>query len=91
MLLVSVAWQVAAHAPGPMVVVRGEEPVHYGEIVVGADGSGWGARLRAVLAWARPMPAGPGRIQPPVYDPESNGPALRDQSPGRGDALARHP
>ncbi|WP_312898049.1 universal stress protein [Actinomadura kijaniata] len=106
-LLGSVAWQVAAHAPAPVVAVRGEGAVRYGEIVVGVDGSAGGAaaldlafeeaarrrvRLRAVLAWAMPMPAGPGYIQPPVYDPEI---VRRDEERVLGEAVAgrreRHP
>ncbi|MFC9978122.1 universal stress protein [Spirillospora sp. NPDC127200] len=86
MLLGSVAWQVAAHAPGPVVVVRGDGTGPHGEVVVGVDGSDGsdaavgfafqeaalrGARLRAVLAWTFPMPTGgPAGFQPAVYDPE---------------------
>ncbi|MGI5170888.1 universal stress protein [Spirillospora sp. CA-253888] len=86
MLLGSVAWQVAAHAPGPVVVVRGDGTGPHGEVVVGVDGSDGGdaalgfafreaalrgARLRAVLAWTFPMPVGgPAGFAPAVYDPE---------------------
>ncbi|WP_067472120.1 universal stress protein [Actinomadura hibisca] len=86
MVLGSVAWQVAAHAPGPVVVVRGDGSGPHGEIVVGVDGSDGsdaalgfafqeaalrGARLRAVLAWTFPMPTGgPAGFVPAVYDPE---------------------
>ncbi|MGH3390849.1 MAG: universal stress protein [Actinomadura sp.] len=84
-LLGSVALQVASHAPCAAVVVRSLEPEVHREVVVGVDGSptctgaiGFAfeeaalrmARLRAVLAWTHPASAGPGDMQPLVYDVE---------------------
>ncbi|MFI6596601.1 universal stress protein [Nonomuraea sp. NPDC050536] len=69
----SVSLLVAGHAAGPVVVVRDIDPVEYGEVVLGFDGSrpaeaaaeyafeqarARGARLRAVYAWQMP-PAAP--------------------------------
>ncbi|WP_214321713.1 universal stress protein [Nonomuraea sediminis] len=69
----SVSLLVAGHATGPVVVVRGTDPVEHGEVVLGFDGSrpaqaaaeyafeqarARGARLRAVYAWQAP-PASP--------------------------------
>ncbi|MFF4242496.1 universal stress protein [Actinomadura geliboluensis] len=83
LVLGSVANQVAAHAPCPVVVVRPSEPSERGEIVVGVDGSqagagaiGFafeeasvrGARLRALLAWTHPVSSGPGDMVPLVHD-----------------------
>jgi nucleotide-binding universal stress UspA family protein len=85
LLLGSVALQVVTHAPCTAVVVRSLEPEVNREIVVGVDGSptcaaaiGFAfeeaalrmARLRAVLAWTHPASAGPGDMQPLVYDVE---------------------
>jgi nucleotide-binding universal stress UspA family protein len=85
LLLGSVALQVASHAPCAAIVVRSLEPEVNREIVVGVDGSptctgaiGFAfeeaalrmARLRALLAWTHPTSAGPGDVQPLVYDVE---------------------
>lgn len=79
----SVAEQVAAHGRCPVVVVH-PAPVPAGPVVVGVDGSpasgaalryaagqaaARGAYPRAVLAWRRPVPAGPGDQVPLVHDP----------------------
>lgn len=83
LLLGSVAEQVAAHGRCPVVVVR-PAPDPGGPVVVGVDGSPASraalryaagqavARdvvLRAVHVWRWPVPAGPGDMLPPVYDP----------------------
>lgn len=85
----SVAYQVAAHAEPPVVVVGPEEPpAGAGEVVVGVDGSRHadralgaafdaaeltGRRVRAVRAWTEPVLPSAG-MQPMLYDPE----AVRD-------------
>ncbi|MEU8344856.1 universal stress protein [Spirillospora sp. NPDC048832] len=85
LVLGSVAMQVAMHAPCPVVIVRAAEPSGHGEVVVGVDGSPYGAdaigfafeeasvrgvRLRALLAWTHPVSTGHGDMLPPVYDRE---------------------
>jgi nucleotide-binding universal stress UspA family protein len=85
LLLGSVALQVASHAPCPAVVVRQAERDAAHDVVVGVDGSagsqaalGFGfeeaalrkVRLRAVHAWTHPASAGPGDMQPLVFDPD---------------------
>ncbi|MGI5271157.1 universal stress protein [Nonomuraea sp. CA-218870] len=70
MLLGSVSTAVAAHAAGPVVVVRGPAETRHGRVVVGYDGSEWSrtameyavdqARARqagvlAVSAWQAPI------------------------------------
>jgi nucleotide-binding universal stress UspA family protein len=82
LLLGSVAVQLAAHSPIPVVVVRGTEQ-SAGPVVVGVDGSGHsdlavgfafeeaafrGAELRVVHAWIHPVAAEPGDMLPLVYD-----------------------
>ncbi|MFF5264715.1 universal stress protein [Actinomadura viridis] len=67
---------------------REPEHAAHGEIVVGVDGSEGsaaalafafeeaslrGARLRVVLAWTHPEPAGPGGVEPLVYDVDAVG------------------
>ncbi|MGH3199900.1 MAG: universal stress protein, partial [Streptosporangiaceae bacterium] len=55
LLLGSVAWQVAGHASGRVVVVRGEwRPVNAppGPVVVGADGSP-GSQAAVAFAFTR--------------------------------------
>ncbi|MFB4298511.1 universal stress protein [Actinomadura sp. NTSP31] len=84
LLLGSVALQAVSHARCPVVVVRSVPEPARGEIAVGVDGSAASAsavgfafeaaavrrsRLRAVLAWPHPISAGPGDMQPLVYDP----------------------
>jgi nucleotide-binding universal stress UspA family protein len=82
LLLGSVAVQLAAHAPVPVMVVRGTEHQD-GPVVVGVDGSGdsdlaigfafeeaafRNADLRAVHAWTHPIASEPGDMLPLVYD-----------------------
>lgn len=78
----SVAVQLAAHAPGPVLVARGD--LHRdGAVVVGVDGSpangpaiGYAfesaslrkAPLVALHAWMDPAPPAPGHLLPLVYD-----------------------
>ncbi|MEJ3747029.1 universal stress protein [Actinomycetes bacterium KLBMP 9797] len=83
LLIGSVAVQVAAHAPIPVLVARGESRTD-GPVVVGVDGSPNALRavafaaeeaalrktdLVAVHAWTGPVSSGPGDMLPPVYDP----------------------
>lgn len=78
----SVAIQVASYADCPVLVARGT-PRPAGPVVVGVDGSGLsraavefaadeaavrGARLHAVHAYTHPASAGPGDMQPLVYE-----------------------
>lgn len=80
----SVAYQVAAHAPGPVVVV-GDEPGAAGEreVLVGVDGArdaqvplkaayieaqARGARIRAVHTWRHASALAPGDMLYPVHD-----------------------
>ncbi|MCX4472303.1 universal stress protein [Micromonospora sp. NBC_01655] len=78
----SVAVQVAAYADCPVLVARGAEGAD-GPVVVGVDGSAparaavefaadeaatRGVALRAVHAYRHPGSAGPGDMQPLVYD-----------------------
>lgn len=82
LLLGSVAVQLAAHAPVPVVVIRGTEHPK-GPVVVGVDGSGHSdlavgyafeeaafrdTELRAVHAWTHPVASEPGDMLPLVYD-----------------------
>ncbi|HZE29916.1 MAG TPA: universal stress protein [Actinoallomurus sp.] len=85
LLLGSTALQVVTHSPVPAVVVRDLEPAVRREVAVGVDGSeavgsaiGFAfeeaslrnARLRVVHVWTHPASAGPGTMQPLVYDPQ---------------------
>ncbi|MCO6008944.1 universal stress protein [Actinoallomurus purpureus] len=86
LLLGSTTLQVVSHARLPVVVVRNLEPVASSEVVVGVDAAAMagepaiafafeeaalrGARLRVVHAWSHPASAGPGDMQPLVYDPQ---------------------
>ncbi|MCI4066569.1 universal stress protein [Micromonospora sp. R77] len=78
----SVAIQVAAYADCPVLVARGAERTA-GPVVVGVDGSALsraavefaaeeaalrGTRLHAVHAYTHPVSAGPGDMQPLVYE-----------------------
>ncbi|GLY75547.1 universal stress protein [Actinoallomurus iriomotensis] len=80
----STALQVATHAPVPAVVVREAEHVPWHEVTVGMDrGETEGpairfafeeaamrkARLHAIHVWSHPGSAGPGDMEPLVYDP----------------------
>jgi nucleotide-binding universal stress UspA family protein len=82
LVLGSVAVQVCAHAPVPVLVARGE-PHPDGPVVVGVDGSVVsdqavafafeeaalrGAPLVAIHAWRFPVSTGPGDMLPLVYD-----------------------
>lgn len=82
LLVGSVAVQLSAHAPVPVLVVRGTEHPD-GPVVVGVDGSGRddpavgfafeeaafrGADLRAVHAWTPPVSTEPGDMLPLMYD-----------------------
>lgn len=83
LLLGSVSDQVAAHAPGPVVVVRGHAEASTGPVTVGTDGSAGGeyavgvafeeaarrgCAVSVVTAYSRPLSA-PGFGMPPlVYD-----------------------
>ncbi|WP_345442778.1 universal stress protein [Actinoallomurus vinaceus] len=85
LLLGSTTLQVVSHARVPTVVVRGLEPAVRREVAVGVDtvaagepaiGFAFeeaalrGARLRVVHVWSHPASAGPGDMQPLVYDPQ---------------------
>lgn len=87
LLVGSVAVQLAAHAPCPVLVVRGAEQPG-GPVVVGVDGSGHsdlavgfafeeaafrGVPLHAVHAWTHPVASEPGDMLPPVYDVDDVG------------------
>lgn len=89
LLLGSVAAQVAAYAPCPVLVARGAQRDE-GPVVVGVDGSAlsraavefaaeeaaaYGAPLLAVHAYRHPVSTGPGDMQPLVHDPD----VLRDE------------
>jgi nucleotide-binding universal stress UspA family protein len=79
----SVPAQLAAHAPGPVLVARGRSH-ETGPVVLGVDGSPasdpavrfafetaamYGVPLSAVHAWRHPVSVGPGDILPLTYDP----------------------
>jgi len=96
----SVAYQVAAHAPGPVVVVGTEPVVATGEVLVGVDGvrdaqvplraayveaQARRARIRAVHTWRHPTSPGSGDLLFPVHDRES---AERDEQRRLAEALA---
>jgi nucleotide-binding universal stress UspA family protein len=85
LLLGSTALQIVSHTPVPAVVVREAASPGAAEVALGMDGSPAGERavgfafeeaslraapLRAIRVWSHPASAGPGDIQPPVYDPE---------------------
>jgi nucleotide-binding universal stress UspA family protein len=80
----STALQVATHASVPVVVVREAEHVPWHEVTVGVDGgetegpairfafeeaAARKARLHAIHVWSHPGSAGPGDMEPLVYDP----------------------
>jgi nucleotide-binding universal stress UspA family protein len=84
LLVGSVAIQLAAHAPCPVVVARGDQE-REGDVLVGVDGSPKGqdalafafeeASLRgvgvtALHAYTHPVTSAPGDLLPLVYDPE---------------------
>jgi nucleotide-binding universal stress UspA family protein len=84
LLLGSVGQTVAAHAPCPVVVVRGRTDAADGPVVVGADGSPAGAHavelafaeadargteLVAVRAYSPPVPPWGQDMPPLIYDP----------------------
>jgi nucleotide-binding universal stress UspA family protein len=84
LLVGSVAVQLAAHAPGPVLIARGEAHPD-GAVVLGVDGSpandpavGYAfesaslrmAPLVAVHAWTHPVSTGPGDMLPLTYDPQ---------------------
>ncbi|MEO6988163.1 MAG: universal stress protein [Aquihabitans sp.] len=96
LLLGSVSERVAEHAPGPVVVVGAEAPVHGGRVVVGVDGSDrsldalrWAvaeARVReggldVVHAWRLPvMATSPWTIVPDYSEMRTGGRELLDRA-----------
>jgi nucleotide-binding universal stress UspA family protein len=84
-LLGSVSQQVATHASGPVVVVRGRADTAVGPVVVGLDGSKpadvaahlafalattRGCHVLAIRAYSTPLPPRGGGVRPVGYDPE---------------------
>jgi nucleotide-binding universal stress UspA family protein len=84
-LLGSVSQQVATHASGPVVVVRGRADTASGRVVVGLDGSksadvaahlaftqatARGCHLLVLRAYSAPLPPRGGGVRPVGYDPD---------------------
>jgi nucleotide-binding universal stress UspA family protein len=68
LLLGSVSQQVATHARGPVVVVRGRPDITTGPIVVGVDGSD-GAGLALQAAFDEAVARGTGIVAVRIYQP----------------------
>ncbi|MGR6923505.1 universal stress protein [[Actinomadura] parvosata] len=101
LLVGSVAYGVAAHAPSDVVLIHDPPPSPRGEVVAGTDGSPGagraldfafteaalrGARLHVVRAWAWPQPGG---FEPASHESEQN--TLRALKESLAGHRERHP